>query len=329
MTERELINITKRFWNFYLMEPTPEHFQEILSCCSDSLTIIGTGKHEVYHSLEEAAHALLINQQQAAQIQFEIVDDWYAFRSLSETICLVYGGLWVREKGISGSPFQINMDTRFSVIFRREKNEVWKILHIHQSTPNIDQADHEFYPKTLSQQVKDALQLADEFRYKSELDLMTGLYNHVSFHEKVERYLESNREVTFFLIDLDHFKSVNDTYGHGEGDKVLKRFSRLLQVYTSSSGILGRLGGDEFAVLEPGVQPKKVLEQNLFSLQKQFRELMERYESCQNLGCTAGICRSIGQPIDFDTLYRNADEALYYAKRRNKGSYCFYEDITP
>ena len=104
-----------------------------------------------------------------------------------------------------------------------------KIIHLHHSIPYFDQQNGEYYPHSLSQKAREALELAEEFQRKSELDLMTGVYNQESFRRYTREALLSGQAGTLYVFDLDHFKEVNDTYGHITGDALLKLFSGLLK----------------------------------------------------------------------------------------------------
>jgi diguanylate cyclase (GGDEF)-like protein len=116
--------------------------------------------------------------------------------------------------------------------------------------------------------------------------------------------------------DLDCFKDVNDTYGHDEGDQVLKKFAEILIQGTRASDICGRMGGDEFLVVLTHVDGKHI------------RPTVERWRerfaaskfsfggNCISVTASFGVCGFQGkEPPDFPNLVRQADKALYSAKR--------------
>lgn len=138
------------------------------------------------------------------------------------------------------------MDTRFSVLYRKE-NERFELVHIHHSIPYIEQLSGDYYPKTLSEKAQNAMKMAKLFEKKSEMDLMTEIYNNVSFKHHVIKQMKVCESGNLYLFDLDHFKVVNDTHGHIIGDELLKLFSSTLKKSFDSDTIIGRMGGDEFA----------------------------------------------------------------------------------
>jgi diguanylate cyclase (GGDEF)-like protein len=155
-------------------------------------------------------------------------------------------------------------------------------------------------------------------------DFLTGLSNRRYFIEQAEAALAISeryaRPLSVFMLDIDHFKKINDTYGHQVGDEVLRHLSEIMQEALREVDIIGRLGGEEFAVLLP--------ETTLDNAMKAAERLREKV----NLGAvllTSGLplhfTVSIGvavlnsKGLNIDTLLNFADEALYEAKReRNK-----------
>jgi diguanylate cyclase (GGDEF)-like protein len=158
-------------------------------------------------------------------------------------------------------------------------------------------------------------------------DSLTGLANRRVLHEELPALLEAARKVTtqcaVFMIDLDHFKPINDVYGHDTGDAVLVEVASRLQ-RAAGTGLVARVGGDEFvlAVLhEPGTDaPTRIAVQVI-------RALTAPYDvggRMLQVGASVGIARA---PVDAtlgDDLLRVADVAMYDAKHAGKGTYRFF-----
>ena len=161
--------------------------------------------------------------------------------------------------------------------------------------------------------------------YQAELvrlantDGLTGIFNRRTFFEKGEELIELHPQgIYFLLIDLDHFKTVNDTYGHAVGDVVLEKVGGLLQGSMRTSGsrlpdIVGRLGGEEFGILMSGndmdaaVLVAERLRQTIESTQIEIGDV-----SFSTTG-SIGVARTVtGESLD--DLYQRADKACYLAK---------------
>jgi diguanylate cyclase (GGDEF)-like protein len=169
------------------------------------------------------------------------------------------------------------------------------------------------------------LKLRDTLRQQSLRDPLTGLYNRrfleeYLVHERV-RATRKNRPLSVIMLDIDHFKRVNDTFGHDAGDAVLRRMGLVLQGHVRGSDIACRIGGEEFALLLP--------EASLVIAYQRAERILDtvRHLQIKHRGQTLGaITVSLGVaafPKHGDTpeaLIRAADQALYQAKQggRNK-----------
>jgi diguanylate cyclase (GGDEF)-like protein len=159
-------------------------------------------------------------------------------------------------------------------------------------------------------------------------DPLTGLVNRRVLHEELPALLEEARSSTsqcaVFMIDLDHFKPINDVYGHDTGDAVLVEVASRLQRAAGSEGLVARVGGDEFvlAVLhEPGTDaPARTAIQIIRALSAPYEIAGRKLE----LGATVGIARAPVDAMLGDDLLRIADVAMYDAKRAGKGTHRFY-----
>ncbi|MCW3147201.1 PleD family two-component system response regulator [Stutzerimonas stutzeri] len=150
-------------------------------------------------------------------------------------------------------------------------------------------------------------------------DSLTGLYNHTHSLQLLEdarfRARRDNRPLSFAMLDIDHFKQVNDTYGHPMGDRVIKSLALFLKQRLRKTDHIGRYGGEEFAVVLPDT-PADAACKVLNDIRQRFAEI--RYPAQpQDLSCTfsCGITElSPDSDTDVKTLTQQADEALYRAK---------------
>ena len=163
-----------------------------------------------------------------------------------------------------------------------------------------------------------------EIADKSQQDLLTGLYNKMSFEENATKGIEScygTKEVAILIIfDFDNFKHVNDDYGHQVGDAALKGFARILKRSFRNRDIIGRVGGDEFMAFLK--LPKKSIgrvEEIANEVQHELYNL--RVYSATHFSCSIGIGTDSTGKYNFGELYKLADKALYQAKENGKA--CF------
>jgi diguanylate cyclase (GGDEF)-like protein len=170
-----------------------------------------------------------------------------------------------------------------------------------------------------------AFQELDELASK---DSLTGIYNRRMFMELTERELTRlkryDRSFTLLAIDLDQFKRINDTYGHLEGDAVLKKFVEAVNTQIRKTDLFGRVGGEEFCVL--------LVETNLTMgieiagrIHNKCREatVMTRAGQKINFSISTGITEVQKTDINLDQIIRRADSALYRAKEggRDRAEY--------
>ncbi len=156
------------------------------------------------------------------------------------------------------------------------------------------------------------------------IDDLTGLITRGRAKQIIDEHLETkSNQGAFFIMDLDNFKYVNDSYGHVKGDTLLKDFAKCVQDVVPND-LLCRLGGDEFIVFIKNQTDREVLE----DIAKQFctlaKNCVKELQIISNVGVTVGIAVARKDGNTFEELYINADRSLYYAKKKGKNTYSFY-----
>ena len=150
-------------------------------------------------------------------------------------------------------------------------------------------------------------------------DPLTGLLNHSAAQEQIQARIEDapERNYALAILDLDHFKAANDTFGHHFGDRVLTFLAEKISQGIRSGDIAARVGGDEFLIfLEYKQDPEPVIQRIYASLRGEYKGF--------RLSVSMGISTSEDCGTDYDTLFRTADSALYTVKRGGRGAYRFY-----
>lgn len=162
----------------------------------------------------------------------------------------------------------------------------------------------------------------------AEQDEMTGLLNRAAANRYIRQYLDSaadNHHALFFL-DVDNFKSLNDTLGHQEGDRFLTMLAQSLKNCFRDYDIIGRVGGDEFFILMKNVPSSEIVSAKASLLLEACRKTCAGYPGL-NLSVSIGIAMYPLNGRDIQTLYANADKALYRAKNSGKNAYSFAEEV--
>lgn len=171
---------------------------------------------------------------------------------------------------------------------------------------------------------KEAEKLVEQMAY---YDFLTALPNRRFFQQKVEAEIKkSHAEAIMFgilFLDLDHFKHINDTFGHAIGDQLLVAVGERLNNCIRKKGVVARNGGDEFVILLPCAQPSE-LEIMALQIVEAFAKpfILEEIETFTSLSMGISIFPKDGNT--YDILLKNADSAMYAAKDKGKNTYHFF-----
>lgn len=163
-------------------------------------------------------------------------------------------------------------------------------------------------------------------------DHMTGAFNRKSFDEQMKRYIQlhqfSKAPVSFILLDIDHFKKVNDTYGHDIGDFVLKECVRLLkEIFHRPNDFVARLGGEEFGVILPDFNLESAARKAEEAMQKIRREALVTGEHVIRFTVSMGIAQ-LHENEHQDAWVKRADECLYESKNSGRNKYTLSQNGT-
>jgi diguanylate cyclase (GGDEF)-like protein len=166
---------------------------------------------------------------------------------------------------------------------------------------------------------------------KSRRDGLTGLFNRAYLDERFSTEFNMAKErdwpMLVMFIDLDHFKQVNDTYGHQAGDQVLQSTARLLDDGTRDEDVVARYGGEEFVVIAPGhgIETGKIIAERLIGM---FQQLRHTLSGGKEIVVTASVGLSVlGEGDTFtsaEEMLEAADKALYAAKESGRNRYVVY-----
>lgn len=161
--------------------------------------------------------------------------------------------------------------------------------------------------------------------FKSRIDELTGILNRFACIDEINQQIRTSRDAglqALFLIDLDNFKQINDTYGHRTGDEVLRFLSRRMREEFGERAVMGRWGGDEFLIFLSEISDPAEIERAANRLNRLISGEIPGVP--ERISISTGIVTA--KPgEDFSKLMQRADNALYYVKNHGKNS--FHLDI--
>ncbi len=162
---------------------------------------------------------------------------------------------------------------------------------------------------------------------KAFTDQLTGIANRAGFEAALEQKVgQGIKNGSLFILDLDHFKEINDALGHPEGDKLLQSVAETLKILFRESDVVARLGGDEFVVFAQTMDYEENIIHKAKTINEQIRKV---YELPNNKSIT--VTASIGIALfpkdgaSYSTLCKNADAALYASKENGKGRFTIFQ----
>lgn len=185
----------------------------------------------------------------------------------------------------------------------------------------------------VSETARNRIHLRETNQHLSEIsrkDGLTGLFNRAYWEQSLKEEFAQLKVIegtsSLVIFDIDHFKKVNDTYGHHTGDEVILRTSSLLRKTARSSDICGRFGGEEFTVLLPHTNQEQA---NYFAerLRKRIeQEIVKIEEFLINYTISIGVCEYKSYFESHTQWLKSADAALYRAKESGRNQTCSHED---
>lgn len=165
-----------------------------------------------------------------------------------------------------------------------------------------------------------------ETRKIANQDPLTGLLNRRESVRRINRYIEScSNLAALLIIDIDNFKTLNDTKGHPYGDAVLSSLSEGLRAAFRQDDVVARIGGDEFLIFISNLKEHSNVIQKLESIQKILHD-SKTASADSAVSCSIGVSFYPEHGSDFTTLFAKADSAMYHAKKYSKGQYCIYKE---
>lgn len=180
----------------------------------------------------------------------------------------------------------------------------------------------------IAHDITDRKQAEVQIRYMALHDVLTGLPNRALLHDRLAQAIALARrhrqKIAVLMLDLDHFKSVNDSLGHSVGDRLLEAVSKRLQACLRASDIVARLGGDEFVIALPEVTDNQNIEQVAHKVLTALAEPIQIEGHELATSASIGISQYPSDGENSEALLQGADAAMYEAKKTGRGTCCFF-----
>ncbi len=203
-----------------------------------------------------------------------------------------------------------------------EGTYIWvKLIFSRAQKADDDDFKFVFMVQDINDDVQERMATLKKFEGLVHTDPLTGLYNHGGIngeiHSAIDSYKNGGESVSLMMIDLDNFKTINDTYGHSVGDATLKTLAEVLKQYVSEKNVfVGRWGGEEFVIILRGMS-----DDDAFAFAEGLRRTVEEAEfgEAGHITCSIGISR-LNNKDSFEDVFNRMDKAMYYSKEagRNK-----------
>lgn len=182
----------------------------------------------------------------------------------------------------------------------------------------------------LSDAYSDLNEEKKNFDFLAHHDPLTGLANRLlgtkKLNEKITKAKEQSSSFLLIYLDIDEFKTINDSLGHTSGDNLLINVAKVLKKLVNDIGFVSRMGGDEFMIVVDDEDTVKQGEIILDRINKSLRKAYYIDDKSVFVSASIGVCQFPNHGNDDETLIRNADTAMYHAKRNGKDQYRIYVD---
>lgn len=175
----------------------------------------------------------------------------------------------------------------------------------------------------IEEKQEELIMMNENLEKLSNVDQLTGIYNRRYLQEHLSLLERSKTDFSMIVVDIDHFKSVNDTYGHLVGDDVLSRLAQLMQQFSGERAVVTRYGGEEFVL----VLPLATAEEGIY-----FAKELNKLIAAENFAEVGHITISLGvsttcENCSVHQMFKKADDALYYAKKHGRNQAIHYNQL--
>jgi diguanylate cyclase (GGDEF)-like protein/PAS domain S-box-containing protein len=211
---------------------------------------------------------------------------------------------------------------------RRNGELYWEANSI---TPILDEDAQIKRYVAVKEDITEKRNLRETLYQQAHFDALTHLPNRNLFDDRLEQSLKkvvrnpAAHNMALMLLDLDHFKEVNDSRGHATGDELLKQAAERMRHCIRESDTVGRIGGDEFIILVDGFSEENTPDDIAQRLLKAMQMPFLIFGQNSHISASIGVALSSSQNLNAETLKKNADVALYEAKGQGRNRVQFFQ----
>ena len=213
-----------------------------------------------------------------------------------------------------------NNHLRYEFMMRRDETPCsWMRIDAHIFYSAEDASVHMFtYRKNIDGEKKN--------EWRAVTDEMTGFYTRKAGERIIDGMLSEKPDAgyAFFILDIDNFKQANDRFGHVFGDHCIRTFTAIIRRHFTDKAVLGRIGGDEFMAFAPSPD-RKWAEARAGALSEALRTVCTDGTARWDMSASIGVALAPQDGTDFNSLYQNADAALYQTKKKGKNGFSMYD----
>ena len=239
----------------------------------------------------------------------------------------------------AGQSLEAALRTVFQTAERSDLEMTWADAHggtvcsLLSLSPEFDASNAVTSVLVVGRDITELRAYQDKIHQMAFYDPLTGLANRVLFNDRLAQMMAEaswhQRVGAVMVVDMDRFKQINDTLGHGAGDELLKEAAERLRQCVRSYDTVARLGGDEFGVLLPQVRDIESVSRVVHKVQSAFDRGFVLAGREVIVSCSIGISVFPQDGTDGDELIKHADSAMYFAKRSGRNGFRFYsKDLT-
>jgi diguanylate cyclase (GGDEF)-like protein/PAS domain S-box-containing protein len=206
------------------------------------------------------------------------------------------------------------------------KNSSIKYLEVTE-IPIFDEDGKVLYIEGIAKDITKEYVLQQEVSHIAKHDTLTGISNRLHLEELMKKLISASRrykqEFAFLFLDLDHFKKVNDTYGHDVGDQLLQEITNTIKSHIREEDIFARIGGDEFIIVFSNSK-EETLKVSLDKIMNLMRQTWNIREHKLNISASIGVALYPKDATTTKEIMKYADIAMYKAKKLGRNNYSFF-----